>query len=102
MCVAGVMIPEHRLVMERVIGRPLLPTETVHHLKGGFKGRSNNQPENLELWTGRHPAGHRVEDVVAYCREMLAVYGDDTERALHAEHAAAVMEDQRSGGIEDE
>lgn len=101
MCIDGVMVPEHRLVMERLIGRPLLPSETVHHKTGGFKGRADNRPGNLELWTGRHPTGHRVEDVVTYCREMLAVYGTEAERALFAEHAAAVAVDCRTGGFRD-
>jgi hypothetical protein len=76
----GKAVMEHRLVMERLLGRPLLTEETIHHLTGGFAGRSNNRPENLELWTGKHPKGHRVEDVVGYSREMLALYGDAAER----------------------
>ena len=52
-------------------------------MTGGFAGRSDNRLENLELWTKRHPGGHRVEDVARYCREMLAVYGDDGERVAY-------------------
>lgn len=84
---------EHRWVMEQHIGRRLLPAETVHHKKGGFAGRSNNSLENLELWTGRHPKGHRVEDVVEYCREMLAMYGDVGEAARYAGLREKVAED---------
>jgi hypothetical protein len=87
----GRPIQEHRYVMEQVIGRPLVPSETVHHKTGGFEGRSNNEPSNLELWTRRHPAGHRVEDVVAYCQEMLAVYGDIAERNRYTTHQGAVL-----------
>jgi endogenous inhibitor of DNA gyrase (YacG/DUF329 family) len=92
---------EHRYAMEQHLGRELLPTETVHHKTGGFAGRSNNLIRNLELWTGRHPKGHRVEDVVAYCREMLAVYGNSAEQAMYAEQAPAVYGDKRSAGSDD-
>jgi hypothetical protein len=46
---------EHRLVMERVLGRVLLPTEVVHHKDGN---KQNNDPENLQVFenNGKHLA----------------------------------------------
>lgn len=62
---------EHRIIMESVIGRPLLKHENVHHLNGV---RHDNRPENLELWTRSQPAGQRVADKVAWAKEILALY----------------------------
>lgn len=64
----------HRVVMEQSLGRELLAEETVHHINGI---RNDNRLENLELWSSRHPKGQRVQDKVAWAKEMLALYDPD-------------------------
>ena len=57
----GHVLPEHRVVMERILGRPLKRgIESVHHVDGN---RENNSPENLELWVGGIRYGQRAKDI---------------------------------------
>jgi hypothetical protein len=64
---------EHIVVMESMLGRPMLPDESVHHRNGV---RDDNRPENLELWVRPQPSGIRKDDAVAWAREILKRYGE--------------------------
>lgn len=66
---------EHIIIMEQKIGRHLLPGENVHHINGV---RDDNRPENLELWSSSQPSGQRVEDKVAWAKELLSTYEPDS------------------------
>lgn len=64
MKVGGKSVSEHRWVMEKFLGRPLLRKETVHHKKGP----ADNSIDDLELKAKAHDKGQTYHELAEILR----------------------------------
>lgn len=64
----GKYVREHRLVMERTLGRKLNSNELVHHKD---KNKLNNNPDNLELMSFSEHARHHHTNITNEIKEKV-------------------------------
>ncbi len=99
---AGRLIDEHRLVIERKLGRRLRRSEHVHHVDGHPR---NNDPSNLEIvspWkhVRHHRAGKRGRKLTEAERKRISFekQGSKNPSAKLSEEQVAAIRSQLTAG----
>lgn len=83
----GKLIYEHRLVMEQVLGRHLLPSETVDHIDGLTL---HNSPDNLRVFASN---AEHLRATLSGAPHRMSPQGRDSRRARHRPDAAPTRVD---------
>ena len=82
-------VRQHRLVMEKHLGRYLLPTEKVHHIDGN---KQNNKIKNLELLNSQSEHIKKYhKDFGIDTRFKKGMTGTWTGKKLSKEHKLKVV-----------